>query len=73
MNFFAEQILTHRLSKTYGFQLRLVGRWGDALRVWNGNVVKFGCDVCCTPLNVIKLIKKEKRYGTYTQWNTTRP
>ena len=33
--------------------------WGleDALRVWNGNAVKFGCDDCCTPLNVIKFIK----------------
>ena len=28
MNFFAEQILTHRLWKTYGFQMRQVGGWG---------------------------------------------
>ena len=31
--------------------------WGDALRFWNGNAVKFGCDDCCTPINVIKFIK----------------
>ena len=30
MNFFAEQILTHRLWKTYGFQRRQFGGWGDA-------------------------------------------
>ena len=29
----------------------------DALRVWDGNAVKFGCDDCCTPINVIKFIK----------------
>ena len=30
---------------------------GDALRVWDGNAVKIGCDDCCTPINVIKFIK----------------
>lgn len=33
MNFFAEQIMTHRLRKTYGFQIRHVGgggmHWGQ--------------------------------------------
>ena len=48
-NFLAEQILTHRLCKTYGFQMRQVGVWGDELRVWDGHDVKFGCDDCCTP------------------------
>jgi len=57
MNFFAEQILTHRLCKTYGFQMRQVGGCGDALRVWDGHAVKFGCDDCCTLINVIKFIK----------------
>ena len=57
MNFFAEQILTHRLCKTYGFQMRQVGGREDALHVWNGKAVKFGCDDCCTPINVIKFIK----------------
>ena len=28
LNFFAEQILTQRLWKTYGFQMRQAGRWG---------------------------------------------
>ena len=57
VNFFAEQILTHRLWKTYGFQMRQVGGWGNALSVWDGNAVKFGCDDCFTPINVIKFIK----------------
>ena len=33
------------------------------MRVWDGNAVKFGCDDCCTSINVIKLInflKKKK-------------
>ena len=33
------------------------GGWGYALRVWDGNAIKFGCDDCCTPINVIKFIK----------------
>ena len=37
--------------------MRQVGGCGDALRVWDGNAVKFGCDDCCTPTNVIKVIK----------------
>ena len=57
MNFFAEQILTHRLCKTDGFQMRQFGGWGDALRVWDGHAIKFGCDDYCTAINVIKLIK----------------
>ena len=31
--------------------------WGDALRVWDGNAIKYGCDDCCAPINVIKFIK----------------
>ena len=61
MNFFAEQTLTHRLCKTYGFQRKQVGGWGDALGVWDGNAVKFGCDDCCTPINVMKVIKDLKK------------
>ena len=34
--------------------MRQVGVWGDALRVWDGNAVKFGCDDHCTHINVIK-------------------
>ena len=31
--------------------------WGDALRVWDRNAIKFDYDDCCTPINVIKFIK----------------
>ena len=34
---------------------------GHALRVWDGHAVKFGCDDCCTPIHVIKLIKYYKK------------
>ena len=30
---------------------------GDALSVWDGNAIKFGCDDCYKPVNVIKFIK----------------
>ena len=46
--------------KTYGFQMRQIGGWGNTLRVWDGNAVKFGCSDCCTPINVIKFIKINK-------------
>ena len=52
-----KQIVTHRLWKTYGFQRRQVWGWGDALRVWDGNAIKFGCDDCCTTRSVIKFIE----------------
>ena len=31
--------------------------WGNALRVWDGNAIKFGCDDYCTTINVIKFIE----------------
>ena len=34
---------------------------GDALRVRDGNAIKFGCDDCCTTINVIKFIEELKR------------
>ena len=37
--------------------MRQVGGWGDALRVWNGNAIKFGCDDHCATINIIKFIK----------------
>ena len=47
-SFFAEQIMTHTdFEKSYGFQMRPVGGGGDALGVWDGNAVKFGCDDHC--------------------------
>ena len=39
--------------KTYGFQMRQAGGWGDALMVWDGNAIKLGCDDHCTTINVI--------------------
>ena len=57
MNFFAEQILTHRLCKTYGFQMRQVGGWGDDMGVWDRNAIQFGCDDCCTTITVITFIE----------------
>ena len=48
----------------YRFQIRQVGSWRDALGVWEGNAVKFGGDDCCTPINVIKFIKKKN-----STWN----
>ena len=37
--------------KTYGFQMRQVGKWGDVLEVWDGNAIKFDC---CAIINVIE-------------------
>ena len=36
--------------------MRQVEGWWDAhrLRVWDGNAIKFGCDDCCTTINVLK-------------------
>ena len=31
--------------------------WRDALVVWDGNDIKFGCDDCCATINVIKFIE----------------
>ena len=39
--------------KSYGFQRRQVGGWGDGLGVWDRNAIKLGCDDCCTTINVI--------------------
>ena len=37
--------------------MRQDGGWENALRVWDGNAIKFGYDDCCKPINVIKFIK----------------
>ena len=38
--------------------------WGDALGVWDGNLIKFDCDDHCTTIDVINslsnITKKEK-------------
>ena len=41
----------------HDFQMRKFGGRGDALRVWDGHAIKFGCDDCCTPINVMKFTK----------------
>ena len=62
MNFFAKQVLTHRLWKTYSFQRKQVeGAVGDGLGVWDGNAIKLGCDDLCTTINVIKFIELKKK------------
>ena len=43
--------------KTYSFQRRQGGGRGNALRDWDGNAIKFGCDDRCTMTNAIKLIE----------------
>ena len=59
MSFYAEQTLTNRLWKTYGFQMRQAG---DALGVWDGNAIKFGCDDHCTTINVINSLSNKKGF-----------
>ena len=68
VKFFAKQIVTHRLWKIYDFQRRQFGGWGDVLRVWDRHAAKFGCDDCCTPINVVKFIKF-KKFKKLSQWN----
>ena len=49
--------------------MRQVG-WGNALSVWDGHAVKFGCDDHCTAINVIKFIKyKIKSKGKFIRIN----
>ena len=63
MNLFAEQILTHRLWKTYGFTVQV---WGGTLGVWGGNPIKLDCDYNCTIINAINSlsnkIKNKKKW-----------
>ena len=72
MNFFAEQKLTHRLWKTYGYQRKQVaGR--DGLEVWDGSAIKLGCEDCCTTINIIKFIELRKNNNfknTLKNWDT---
>ena len=60
MNFFAEQMLTHRLWKTYGFQSRQFRGWDDVLGLWDGNPIKLDCDDHGTTINVISLLNNKK-------------
>jgi len=58
MNFFAEQIITD-FENLNGFQKR--DRFGGGGMMhwgfWDEDAIKFGCDDCCTTINVIKFIK----------------
>ena len=38
--------------------MRQVRGWGDALSVWDGNAIKFGCNDSYTTINVIKFNEK---------------
>ena len=53
LNFFAEQMLTHRHWKTYGLWRRQFGGWGDVLGLWDGNPVKLDCYDHYTTTDVI--------------------
>ena len=55
MNFFVEQILTPDFENVW---FPKDTGWG--MGVWDGNAVKFGCDDCCTTINVIKFINLKK-------------
>ena len=46
--------------KTYGFQRRQFGGWGDALGVWDGNPIKLDCNDHCTTINVINSLSNKK-------------
>ena len=63
MNFFAEQKLTHRLKNLWLPKETGCGGGGgrDGLGVWDGNVVKLGCDAGCTTVNIIKFIELKRK------------
>ena len=52
MNFFAEQILTHRLKNLWPLEETVRGV-GDVLGLWDGNPVKLNCDNHHTNTDVI--------------------
>ena len=37
------------------------GGWEDALRVWDGNAIKLGCDDRCTTIKVIKFTESKNQ------------
>ena len=51
MNSFAEEKLTHRFWKTYGYQRRQAEGGRDRVVASDGNV-NLGCDDSCTTINV---------------------
>ena len=58
----------HRLWKTYGFQRRQIVVGRDGLGVWEGNVVKLGCDDHCTTINIIKYTELKKMLLPEFNW-----
>ena len=59
MNFFAEQVLTQTLKNLWFPNETSCGGWEDALRVWDGNAIKLGCDDHCTTINVINSLRNK--------------
>ena len=45
----------------YGYQRRQVGGERNGLGVWDGNIVKLGCDDRCTTINITKFIGFKKK------------
>ena len=61
MNFFAEQILTQRLKKTYDYQRRQVGGEGGRAGSMGWKCCeKLGYDDRCTTINIIRFIEFKK-------------
>ena len=56
MNFFAEQKLPYRLKSLWLPKETVLGR-RDGLWVWDGNVLKLGCDDSGLTINIIKFIE----------------
>jgi len=61
LNFLTEQILTHRLCKTYGFQSIQIGVGvGGWTGVWDENPTKLDCGDHCPTLNIINSLSNKK-------------
>ena len=41
----------------------------DGLGVWDGNVLKSGCDDGCTTINIIKLKNNKLKFKSSVSWN----
>ena len=44
-----------------------MGGGGDGVGVWDGNVVKLGCDDSCKTIKVIKFIEIKKKENLETE------
>ena len=50
------------LNMTDYYIMKTVWGVGDVLVVWNGNPIKFDCDVHCTTMNVINSLRKNAQH-----------